>query len=263
MPKRAALVTLCIGEKYTRDWEHYCEPSWRAYADHHGFELVTHNDVIEPPQHPSRGLAWQKLLIGTLEKVRHYPHVIWLDADIVINTMTMPPDILKGLPEGKIGAVRYHALLRHQLFESAHRQICAGQTYGEFNKSLLKDHHLDGDPSCMINTGVLVIPRERYDWLAEVYSRHRSRPSHAQQQEQVIASHELHANRLTHFLDDRFNAVWYEYKYGVYFGDAPAEINRAVIQHVLSQVYFLHFAGNQQDMRLLTAPPGVEGKLTP
>jgi hypothetical protein len=251
---RGAIATLLIGEKYVQMWRRHCEPNWRIYAEQHGFDLLVHESVIDTSQSsPSRSLAWQKLLIGTLEQSRKYPYLIWLDADIVINVAEglRAPDILNGVEEGRIGAVRYHALLRQPLFETAHRQICGGMSACDYNTALFRSYGLEADPLFLLNTGVLVVPRSRYSFLAEVYDKYRLLPVNPQQQEQVVLSYEMYANGVTHFIDEKFNAVWYEYKYSVYFGDGPKEFNKAAIKRILSQVYFLHFAGNQNDMLLL------------
>lgn len=247
---KAAIVTLLIGDSYQAMWKAHCAANWAAYARTHNFDLITIDAPIDS-RRDARTLNWQKLLIGRHPKAQGYDYLIWIDGDIVINT-SIAPSILEKLPPRKVGAVHYHALLRQPLFLQAHRAICAGQSPEEFNRSLFRAHGIDFDTNYMLNTGVLAVPRDVFADLEQIYDRYPNVP-HKQQQEQVFVSYELFRRNLTHFLDDKFNAVWYEYKYGIYFGDGNEQFNRFAIQKVLSQVYFLHFAGNQKDMRLLTS----------
>ena len=78
-------------------------------------------------------------------------------------------------------------------------------------------HDLECDPDAMVNTGVLVVPRESTQALEATYHKYQTKM--LQQQEQAYLSFELAQRGLTHLIDPKFNAVWYEYKYGVYFGD--------------------------------------------
>jgi len=80
---KATIVTMVIGDRYRALWGRYCAINWKAYAARHGFGLF----VIDRPLDPSetarqRGLAWQKLLIGTIEELKECDILIWVDADI-------------------------------------------------------------------------------------------------------------------------------------------------------------------------------------
>ena len=46
MPARTALVTLALGDQFRWLWRRYCRPSWQAYADRHGYDLIS---ITEPP----------------------------------------------------------------------------------------------------------------------------------------------------------------------------------------------------------------------
>ncbi len=247
---RSAMVTMVVGERYRQLWQRFCAANWQAYARKYGFDLF----VIDRPLDTSeiagrRGFSWQKLLIGTVEALRPYEHVVWIDADIVINAREAP-SIIEGVPRDRVGAVHYHALLRQQLFSAAHKRLCGGLSPEEFCASIFQGHGLAGDPRQMIQGGVLVVPRDLLGFLERIYHNYAVSGS-GQQQEQPYVSHELSTAGLTHFIDDRFNALWYEYKYGLYFGDERPELNRMLARRVLSDVFFLHFAGDWQDIDLL------------
>jgi len=160
------------------------------------------------------------------------------------------PSILDGLAPGHVGAARYHALLRHPMLSAPYARLTSGQAHEEFCAQIFRSHGLPYHADRLIQTGVLVVPRDRLPLLEETYRKYPSAGS-AQQQEQAFVSHELAAAGATQLIDGRFNAVWYEYKIGLYFGDEMPALNRRLVRRVLSDVYFLHFAGNQQDMELL------------
>ncbi len=248
---KSAIVTMVVGDRYRTLWERYCAPNWTAYASQHGFDIR----LIDHPLDASelarrRGLNWQKLLIGAIPELGSYEHLVWVDADIVINARDAP-SILEGMPSDRIGAVRYHALLRHPLFAAAHRRICGGYSPDAFCAGIFENHGLAGDPTQMIQTGVLAIPRGLAGILESIYEKYPVAGAE-QYREQAYVSHELSAAGLIHFLDEKFNAVWYEYKYGLYFGDARPEENRELVRRVLAEVYFLHFAGNLADIELVS-----------
>jgi hypothetical protein len=43
---KKALVSLVIGDRYLRFWQQYCERSWRAYAQRHGYDIVIFDSPI-------------------------------------------------------------------------------------------------------------------------------------------------------------------------------------------------------------------------
>jgi len=246
----AAIVTMIVGDRYRELWQRVCKANWEHYAHKYGFDLI----VIEEPLDRAegalrRGLSWQKLLVGRVEGVQRYDRVVWIDADIVINAGAAP-NILEDVPAEKVGAVHYHALLRYPLLTAAHRRVCFGKSVEELNTELFQVHGLSADPHCMISAGVLALSHHHLPFLEAVYRKY-PREADERHQEQVVLSYELFKAGLTHFIDDRFNAIWYEYKYGLYFGDENTAMNRKLLRSLLPEVYFLHFAGNQEEMLLL------------
>ena len=247
---KSAIVTMVIGDRYRQLWQRLCAPNWRTYAGRHDFDIYVIDRALDTSEIAQRrGFSWQKLLMARVQPLHRYEYLIWIDADIVISPQPVP-NILEGLEPGRVGAVRYHALLRHPLFSVAHKRLCGGKSPDEFCAAIFRDYGLTGDHTKMIQGGVLVVPASLLAVLESIYLRYPV-PGTEQQQEQPIVSHELAASGLTQFLDPKFNAVWYEYKHGVGFGDELPAINRMLVRKVLAEVYFLHFAGNQTDMALL------------
>lgn len=249
MANSVAITTMVIGDRYCDLWQRFCAPNWRAYAARHGFDICVIDRPLDTSQIAQRrGFSWQKLLIGTVPALEFYETLVWIDADIVINPAS--PSILAGTPADRVGAVRYHALLSQPLFSAGHAKLAGGMTPEAASASIFRGFGLRAENRRLIQGGVLTIPRHHLPFLEQIYRRYPT-PGSEQQQEQPFLSWELCSADLLHLLDDKFNAVWYEYKYGVYFGDNQDAINRVVIRRLLTEVYFLHFAGNHQDMRLL------------
>jgi hypothetical protein len=250
MANSVAIATMVVGDRYRDLWQRFCLPNWRVYAARHGFDICVIDHPLDTGEIArQRGFSWQKLLMGRVGELRAYDRVIWIDADIVINAREAP-SIIEGVPRDRIGAVHYHALLRQPLFAAAHKRLCRGQSPEDFGARVFQEHGLSGDPRQLIQGGVLVVPRDLLGFLEQIYRKYAVSGSE-QQQEQPFVSHELAAAGLTHFLDDRFNAVWYEYKCGFYLVDGRLALNREMVRRVLADVFFLHFAGNLQDIELL------------
>lgn len=250
---KVAIATLLIGASYQQMWRRYCEISWRKYANHYDFDLLI-GDAALAPSGANHTLTWQKLLIGRLPDVSRYDYVVWIDGDIVITMQETPPNILDGMDPEKIGAVRDHALLSYPMYEGKHRALCGGLSWPEFAQAVFAEAGIDAPWDCLLNSGVLVVPKAKLGFLEDVYTKYNDRPVHPQQGEQPFLSYELHKNNLLHLLDERFNAIWYEFLMASYWTDAPSFVLHAAVQKVLSTVYFLHFTGDKGDMRHLEQP---------
>ena len=99
------LATLLIGEAYRDMWRQHFEKSWREYAKRHGYDIVVVDRHIDRSERGrKRTPHWQKCLILEHEEVRQYEHVVWVDADVIINFHTAPCIVGCNEP-GKIGIV--------------------------------------------------------------------------------------------------------------------------------------------------------------
>jgi hypothetical protein len=247
---KVAIVTLIVGDNYKSMWEKFCKKSFEDYAKKYNFDLVLIEHAIDKSEKAQeKKLAWQKLLIGTIPELKKYETLIWIDADIIIN-VDFALNILEGVPKDRVGAVRYHSLLSQPLFSKIYVNRKGRRSSEEFKLEILEAHRLKASTSCLINSGVLVIPQNLVHVLESTYYKYAS-VNHPQHQEQVYLAYELYSNNLTYFIDDKFNAVWYEYKCGLYLENSSKELNKELIKKILSKVYFFHFAGNQEDMLLL------------
>lgn len=97
---KIGLVTIVIGEKYTRLFDRFSRDRFEAYAQKHGYETRVIDQEIRVL--PGKKLTWQKCLLHDLEWVRSLDLVAFLDSDIVI---AKDAPALPMVPSGKIGGV--------------------------------------------------------------------------------------------------------------------------------------------------------------
>jgi hypothetical protein len=246
-----AIVTLVVGDGYRAKWEKYCKPNWEAYALKHQLELIV---LSELPDQSESGLArpanWQKLLIGRSAQVRQHKHVLWIDADVVIN-VEAAPNIFDGIPPGKVGAVRTAVFFENPLFAGAfHRIVGNFASAEEYRQKMFVNAGMTAVRP-YLDTGVLAFADFDLGFLDHLYAHYRDLT--ITYEEQIPLSHELAKAGLIHEVDPRFNVEWYCQKYSVYdFANKfLPEMKRLYIAQALSASYFLHFCGNQQDMSYL------------
>src|ERR1051326_5161639 len=101
---KTAIVTLLLGRPYWLAWHDLCQSGWRAYAERHGYDVITIDRPLDDtPRALARSPAWQKCLVLQPSVAAGYDRVVWLDADIVVNPDA--PAVAAEVPIEKIGAV--------------------------------------------------------------------------------------------------------------------------------------------------------------
>lgn len=216
MANHKALATLVIGDAFQQEWRRRMEPSWRAYGEKHGYDIVAVDDYIDKgPRGRERTPHWQKCLILEDERVRGYEDVVWVDADVMINAHTAPC-IVAATEPGRIGLVSS----RHQDYESplsrdnlvrrCHQLVPVDRRDG-LPKSCRERYTqagLSGDVDDYANTGVLVLkPKEHAGLLRHVYDSYDETPFTAK--EEACLSHGIFGSGLAQHLDPRFNVAWF------------------------------------------------------
>lgn len=253
--KRVALVTIVIGDEYTSMFKRLCEPSWLAYAERHGYDLVVIDDVIDPsPRARARSLNWQKCLISEHPEVKdRYETVVWLDADIVIN-VAKAPCVVSACVDApdKIGCVS----LSRELENPANRANIMGRTVEFFwpdgiepTSDLLDFYRRYGYKDYKgeaINGGLFVFRPELHASLFRCVYDECEHNAHSSSEE-VPLSHAICQANAQHLLDYRFNTIWdwelvrnYPYLYLPNQGDTTLPWMFAV-NTVMMNSYFVHF----------------------
>lgn len=274
------LVTLVFGDEYVRDWKAHAEPTWRAYAARHGYDLV----VLDGPVRPDllsadRPIHWQKCFVLQDERVRHYRHAVWVDADILINA-EQAPCIVAGHDSAAIHAADirpyFHGHLGHCVnernwtFTLAH-SIRAGQTVlGPLPPGQIPRIASRPPKRPDYNTGVLVMrPGDHAAALEACFHAHAGPGDRQGDYEQSALSVFLSERKLIAPLDPAFNAIakylvllHYPFLFDPAIGVA-GDLARRCFNTLFRNNYFLHFAGDgwQDAMALVDTTTPAEASL--
>ncbi|EWY37246.1 hypothetical protein N825_21185 [Skermanella stibiiresistens SB22] len=265
---RTALVTMAIGTDYQTAFQRWYLPGWRSYCERHCFDLYVIDQPVDQSVDLSRkSLHWQKLLMPSLPRLRDYDRVVWVDADIVINSR-IAPDLTAGVPPERIGVVdatpgmvapddtfnQYgRFLLLNALlmtFKNAsraddHRTLVADMTVEDMYR--LKG--LTPPVDKYVNTGVIVCsPRHHAEYLLDMYMRY---DADIWDFENSAVSWELLSAGIVDFIDPRFNVVWaweaalhYPFVHDLDFYNANTDLVRMCVNTAYRNAFFLHLAGS-------------------
>lgn len=281
MMHNKALVTLVIGKRYLNRWQVRCQVNWQQYAERHHYDLI----VIDTPLDTSaravqRSPAWQKCLILGEERVKRYERVVWIDSDIFINPAA--PSIVDQVPEDRVGAVEWSAGLTHDEFELLLDRQQAYWKTPVLDRSAQDYYARFGLPPSfdeVVQTGVLVLSPHRHQSLLEaVYNHYEDKGSNEWHYEMRPLSYELLKANCVHWIDHRFNAIWFnikclhypfllrhsdlDYRLPVRLRRRLEETLKLSLHYRAAQMcittaflnnYFLHFAGSMLDMRIMTS----------
>ena len=253
---KKALVTIAIGDFHHRLWEQLFKPTWQAYADKHGYDLILFTDFLDSsPKASERRPHWQKCLILEQEEVRRYDRVVWMDSDIGINIAS--PCIVDSCPEDKIGVVSYNAVLD----TPGGRDNLVARAKLIFNQVTPSVHQryigakLPPTVDDWTNTGVIVFtPARHRDLLRGVYENGVETPDSLA--DNMALSHAIFSSGQHHLLDPRFNCdIYYKilehYPFLTIDAYNANEMLRALVANIIwHNNFFLHYTtGINQEMR--------------
>lgn len=262
-----AVVTMAVGDSYVADFLAHTRPTWERYCAHHGVDLIVLTEPIDPAWQAGRkSVHWQKLLIGSLPRLRDYAMLAWMDADILIN-YRRAPSVFDAVRDGGIGVVDasdwFH---RSDDTFNIHSRYLILNTFmkrkmgGALPKGVAKVTVTDGDlaayyrflgfeagPDRMINTGLLVFsPAAHADFLAGVYARY---DRDYMDFENTPLSYELQRSGRAEYIDPRFNVMWsavaaehYPFLFDPEVTAADPELLGRCANTAFCNAYFLHFA---------------------
>lgn len=275
MKQTKAIVTLAIGQHYRDRWYKLCADNWHKYADLHGYELICIDKSFDDSSRArSRSAAWQKCLILGDERVQQYNRVVWLDSDILINPDS--PCVVSQVPEDKVGAVDMFAKLNESLPGKNQRLIDRHSQFWQSSVRTAQDFYskvgLLDIANNVVQTGVMVLSPYHHRSIFEhtYYSYEDIINGHF---EMESLSYELVKADCVHWLDCRFNTLWFECMLKDYpfllpklkkenklarswkrfirghYQLPPRKITEKCLTTSFINNYFLHFAGVAQYMR--------------
>lgn len=196
-----AIVGVCFDSKQKRILD-LTIPSWRRYGQKNGLPVIIVEEDLAGGDH-----YWNKHLLYRSKQFRGIDRLLFLDNDVFVSSTARP--LLNEWNSSLIGAT----------FESTQANWSA-----EFVAQYYHDYCVAPDtsfiPRQIVNTGVLVIPREQSAFLEETYRQWKARAHertempalrddrHARGADQPFVSYALQReNRLSDF-GSSFNTIW-------------------------------------------------------
>ena len=245
---KKALVTISFGhDKHIYDSVFL--PSMKAYAKKYNYDFI----CIDKPFDSSitnsvMGFRMQKLLVCSQIWSSDYDFIVCMDADIIIN-VDQAPDIIQGIPEGKIGAVCERKLYKLEFSKKVWQRWRpdlpqTGQEY--YRKYGYPDEYEN-----QFNSGVMVYqPKHHANFLLDLYNKNIQRIVHSKEPndgDQDILSYHVQKNNLIHWLDDRWNMVWVLYKI-LFYPFLNMRDHKPLLRMALNNMhdlsYVVHMAGH-------------------
>jgi hypothetical protein len=253
----AAIATLAIGDAFQDVWHRVARPSWEVYAQRHGMDIIAVGEPLDPSDRAARrSPAWQKCLVLSQVWSRRYERIVWLDADIVINTEA--PSILDScgtppLVSATLIGDHLSAAEKHLLMERINNVVIAPddaeRQWSKFQNWVYTSHGVATELTDMVATGVMVLsPAHHRAMFEQVY---RLADHGGRAYEQPGLSHQILTRQWLHRVSARFNWGLYEQNWLSRRGrwDEPDDENFTFISAELKKAYFLHFYMALEAMR--------------
>lgn len=279
MPKEKAMVTLVIGDRYSRNFKRFCYDNWQEYAQKHGYDLVVFDKPLDmSARAKKRSPSWQKCLILSQPSVRKYRQIAWIDSDILINSASAPC-ICEQVSTDKVGAVDAYATPSTELHHVSLKRLyeyweCNRVTYVDnlLPEQFYTNYGLDPTFNRVVQAGVLVAsPSCHRDVFQRAYDGYENRRGAEWNYEMRPLSYELLKEDVVQWIDYRFNVGWalemsLHYPYLLGRRGLPERILKRLNlaswhpKHKLRakcatiaylNCYFLHFAGCASEMGLV------------
>ncbi len=270
---KKAIVTIAAGS-FQKSFTYFVYNNWQVYANKYDLDVVIiEKPIDDSPRAAARSLAWQKCLIFEHPDLAQYDQVAWVDSDILINTNG--PDIFEGVPLESVAAVEAGGVQRREDLINhlqKHFPILAHLSKGDrvefpeglpsYGRSYHADFGLTPVHESVVQSGVMVLSKTHHrKTLLRTYETYEDKGDQKLNYEMRPLSHELQESHTLHWLDPRFNVLWALNKEGDYRFMFPnhqsklleslqgkRELMRGIMVHlgikvILSQSFFLHFAG--------------------
>jgi hypothetical protein len=199
-----AIVGVCFDPRQSQILE-ITLPSWRRYGKRHGLPVI----IIER-DHADGDFYWNKHLLYRIPELKPFARLLFLDNDVFVNSNARP--LLTEWDSPLIGAT----------FESTQfprtREFISSY-YDEY----FVDRHADDSSFEIVNTGVLVIPKDQGEFLESVYRNWKLHVARLPKQlsrptapftfsaDQPHVSYELQAQSRYRHIDERFNTLWWQW----------------------------------------------------
>jgi hypothetical protein len=256
---RKAIVTLAVGKKFEILFNRVARSSWEMYCKKFSYDLIVATKLFDTsPRARSRSPAWQKLLILSQEFSSRYDTIIWLDADIIINT-DRAEDIVHDAPVEKICGVDAYSIPSKYINTLAlERQYSFydAKNINYINNLSPSQYYVNrgitcGDVSSVLQTGVFSCSSIHHKEIFE-YIYHTYEDTHGADYnyEMPAMSYELVKNNLVFWIQPEFNvpaanyiSAFYPFIFDEYILESREILKFQALLNIYDLSFFLHFAG--------------------
>jgi len=248
--RKVAIVIFVLGDRYTGQFNQYFKQGVVDYCQRNNYDLIVRTTLIRnEPNMNKKKFFWQRFLVA--KEYAEYDYVVSLDSDIYIHK-NAPPLPFDEIRPGCIAAVNERKYLDNNYEWREMIQVRNG-----WEKTGKDWYAMAGytSPSHDHLNGGLVIYQPQYhaDVFVELYDKHIDTYMKYNQDDQSFLSIYLMENpHLIHWLDGRFNRVWYFWKEIFYpgFEELSNRTQKTFIDRFTSINYFCHFTSGT-DIHLL------------
>lgn len=231
---KVLLVTIAIGQKYLDMYKKKFYESQRKYAQKCGYDFRVVTDFLDKKLQHKSTISFNKVLVCSQSWSSQYDFIIFVDADILINTNSPPIHSYVDY-ENFIGIVDEFSQ------PTKERRLKIQQRNG-WEASATEYYKLCGfdiETDMVFNSGVLVMqPKIHRDFFQNVYDKYvRQSIMHPRgfHFEQASIGYEIQKEKIYKVIDNKFNALC-----ALISQDNIENIN---IDTFVSNNYFTHFAG--------------------
>jgi len=236
---KVAFVIFVMGDKYIENFNKYFKNNLENYCKKYNYELIQLSKLIREEENMDRKkFYWQRMLIP--DKFRDYDFVVSIDADIYINS-DAPEFPFKDIPVDKVAAVNERKYMGCYELREKVQLKCGWEKTG-------KDWHKlsgeDRDYNDHINGGLVVYqPKYHADKMLNLYNDNIKNYMKYHQDDQSILSLYFIDNDMIFWLDEKFNRIWWFWKFIKYekFDRSPLKRKKEAVKNFINENYFCHF----------------------
>ena len=231
---KVLLTTIAIGDKYLEEYTRLFYESQHNYALKYGYDFKVITDFLDKNIMNRHTISFNKILVCNQEWSKEYDMIIFIDADILINSNA--PSLHNYLDyDNRIGIIDEYS----QPTSEKRIQIQKRMGWETSATEYYKLCGLDINTDMVFNSGVLVMqPKLHNEFLVNIYNKYvmksvgHYRGFHF---EQSCIGYEIQKANMYKLIDNKFNAVWALTKL-----DNPT-FN---LNTFFRENYFIHFAGH-------------------
>jgi hypothetical protein len=238
-PPKIAIVIFIIGDEYRKTFESIFKPNIENYCKKYGYDLHILDKLIrEEPNIPRKKFFWQRLLVPS--QYMEYDYVVSMDSDIFINKHA-PPLPIEEIPIGKVAAVNERKYFNNYEWRQYIQVKYGWEPTGQHWHAL---SGYDRPYDDHINCGMIIYqPKYHAEPITKLYEDNIDNYMNFYQDDQSVLSVFLIDNDMIHWLDERYNRLWFFWKQIMYpnFEHLPKHIKQLYVENFTHLNYFTHF----------------------